>query len=93
MTNSTTQSTAMRRRFQGTVVSTSMKSTAVVKIDRQVAHPKYGKYYTVSRKFPIHDPEGKAKMGDLVEFEECRPLSKTKRWRYVSTVKAAVATA
>jgi small subunit ribosomal protein S17 len=81
--------TSLRRRFEGVVVSAKMKSTAVVRVDRQVAHPKYGKYFTVSKKFKIHDPEGQAKPGDVVEFEECRPLSRDKRWRYIATVKKA----
>ena len=89
MTNPSTSKTK-RRRLQGTVVSTAMKLTAVIRVDRQVAHPKYGKYFTVSRKFKIHDPKADARVGDTVEFEECRPLSKDKRWRYVSTLKAAI---
>ena len=79
-----------RRRLQGVVTSTAMKNTAAVKIDRQIAHPKYGKYYTVSRKFLIDDPKGAAQLGDLVEFEECRPISRRKCWRYVRTVKKGV---
>lgn len=85
----TTPSSSTHRRFTGVVVSTAMKSTAVVRVDRQVAHKKYGKYFTVSKKFKIHDPAGAAKLGDVVEFEECRPLSRDKRWRYTATVKAA----
>jgi small subunit ribosomal protein S17 len=77
------------RRIRGTVVSTNMTKTAVVRVDRRVAHPKYKKMYTVSKKFKVHDPKGSAHVGDLVEFEECRPLSKDKRWRYVRTVTAA----
>ncbi len=77
------------RRFQGTVISTSMKSTAVIRVDRQVAHEKYGKYFTLSKKFKVHDPKGEAHVGDVVEFEECRPISRDKRWRYLSTVKKA----
>jgi len=69
-----------------------MQKTAVVRIDRQVTHAKYGKKYMLSRKFKIHDPEAKARLGDVVEFEECRPLSKDKRWRYRSTITAAVGT-
>ncbi len=86
----TTQThTPGRRRLTGTVVSTAMQKTAVVRVDRQVPHPKYGKYFTWSKKFKIHDPEGKAKTGDLIEFEECRPISKDKRFRYLATVKPA----
>ncbi|MBM3204489.1 30S ribosomal protein S17 [Candidatus Uhrbacteria bacterium] len=83
------KSTSTHRRFEGVVVSTKMKSTAVVRVDRQVAHPKYGKYFTVSKKFKIHDPAAQANVGDVVEFEECRPLSRDKRWRYTATVKKA----
>ncbi|GMU25890.1 30S ribosomal protein S17 [Patescibacteria group bacterium] len=81
---------AQRRRLWGTVISTKMQKTAVVKVDRQVSHPKYQKKYTVSKRYHVHDPEAQGKVGDLVEFEECRPLSKTKCWRYVKTVKPAV---
>lgn len=79
----------IRRRLSGLVVSAKTAKTAVVRIDRQVAHPKYGKYYTVSSRFKIHDPEGKAKVGDLVEIEETRPISKEKRWRFLRTIKPA----
>ena len=77
-----------RRRFEGQVVSIAGKATAVVRIDRQVAHPKYGKFYTVSQKFLIDDPRGLAKVGDHITFEECRPISRHKRWRYVKTVRS-----
>ena len=85
MTNSS------HRRLTGTVVSTAMQKTAVVQVDRRVEHAKYGKRYTLSNRFKIHNPEDKARVGDIVEFEECRPLSKDKRWRYVRTVTAAPA--
>lgn len=85
----TPSSTSKRRRFEGVVVSISGPSTAVIRVDRQVPHEKYGKYYTISKKFMIHDPTKAAKVGDKVEVEECRPLSRQKRWRYISTVRAA----
>ncbi len=66
-----------------------MQKSAVVRVDRRIQHPKYGKYYSVSKKYSIHDPENTAKIGDLVEIEECRPISRNKRWRYVSTIEAA----
>lgn len=78
-----------KRRLRGVVTSIAMQKTAVVRVDRRLQHPKYGKYYSVSKKYSIHDPENTAKVGDLVEFEECRPMSRNKRWRYVSTVTAA----
>lgn len=91
MTHTSATPAAQRRRLQGLVISTKMAKTAVVRVDRRVAHPKYGKYYTVSRKFKVHDEKGAAHVGDLVEIEETRPVSKDKRWRYISTVKAATA--
>ncbi len=81
------------RRFEGVVASVSGPTTAVVRVDRQVAHPKYGKYYTISKKFMIHDPMSAAKVGDTVEIEECRPVSRHKRWRYVSTLRSVQKTA
>jgi small subunit ribosomal protein S17 len=88
MTSSPTK-TKTRRRLEGVVVSARMQETAVVRVDRRIAHPKYGKYYTVSKKFKVHNPENKVKAGDVIIFEECRPLSRDKRWRYLSTVKNA----
>ena len=75
------------RRLRGTVVSTKMEKTAVVRVDRHVAHPKYKKMYTVSKRYKTHDPKGAAHVGDIVEIEECRPISKEKCWRYVQTLK------
>jgi small subunit ribosomal protein S17 len=78
-----------RRRLRGTVVSTRMQKTIVVRVDRHVAHPKYGKMYTSSKRYKVQEPTSAAHVGDLVEFEECRPVSKDVRWRYVRTLKAA----
>jgi len=75
-----------RRRLIGTVVPSSMAKTAVVRIERTVQHPKYGKTYAVSKKYKVHDPQGKAKPGDTVEMEEIRPISADKRWRYLRTI-------
>lgn len=71
------------RTFRGTVVSNAMQKTVVVRVDGQKRHPKYNKTYRVSQKFHVHDEKGTVKTGDVVEFVECRPLSKTKRWRLV----------
>jgi small subunit ribosomal protein S17 len=79
----------MRRRLEGIVVSTKMAKTAVIRIDRRVAHEKYGKFFVVSTKLKVHDEKGAAKVGDLIEVEETRPISKDKCWRYLRTVKAA----
>lgn len=85
----TTKQTANRRRLTGTVVSTKMAKTIVVRVDRRVAHPMYGKLMTRSTKLKAHDEKGLAHMGDVVVIEETRPISREKCWRYISTVTAA----
>ena len=86
-----TQESMKRRRLRGTVTSTKMQKTIVVRVDRHVTHPMYEKAYVVSKKYKVHEPAGVAHVGDVVEFEECRPMSSDVRWRYVKTFKAAIA--
>ena len=74
-----TQST--KRRFQGVVVSSAMDKTIVVKIDRVRIHSLYKKRFTVTEKFKVHDERNQFKVGDVVDFVECRPLSKDKKWQ------------
>ncbi|MBY0469679.1 30S ribosomal protein S17 [bacterium] len=79
-----------RRVLVGTVVSDKMQKTIVVKIDRQVKHGLYGKYIAKSRRFQVHDENNTAKVGDLVQMIESRPLSRSKRWALQSIVRKAV---
>ncbi|BBP42718.1 30S ribosomal protein S17 [Thiosulfativibrio zosterae] len=72
------------RMMQGTVVSNSMQSSIVVKIDRFVKHPKYKKFIRKSTKVMAHDAENACEVGDTVSIKECRPLSKNKTWTLVS---------
>ncbi len=72
-----------RRTFTGTVVSDKMDKTIVVRIDRTLVHPKYGKRYVRSETYKVHDEKNEHKAGDVVSFVECRPLSRDKRWRVV----------
>lgn len=83
MTQTSVQSKRVERTFTGVVTSNKMPKTIVVQIDRTVVHPKYNKRYTRSRKYKVHDEKNEAKIGELVTFVECRPLSKDKRWRLV----------
>jgi len=76
--------TLVKRRLKGIIVSCKMQKTAVVKVDRLKFHPKYKKYYRVSKKFKADNPNNKYKEGDKVIIEETRPLSKEKRWRIIS---------
>jgi len=71
----------MKRKLQGIVVSNKMVKTIVVRVERIKKHPKYLRRYKIQTKFKVHDPEQKAKIGDVVVFEECRPLSREKRWK------------
>ena len=73
----------------GVVVSDGMDKTVVVRIDRQVRHPLYGKTVRRSSKLAAHDEENDAHVGDTVRITETRPVSKTKRWRVVEVVERA----
>lgn len=75
------EKTKNKRKFKGVAVSVKMDKTVVVSVDRIVVHPKYGKRYRSSKKYKVHDEKNECKLGDTVVFEECRPLSKDKRWR------------
>jgi small subunit ribosomal protein S17 len=90
--HATTQATAERGRRKvrvGVVVSDAMDKTVVVRIDRQVRHPLYGKIVRRSSKLTAHDESNDAHVGDTVRVTETRPLSKTKRWRLVEVVERA----
>jgi small subunit ribosomal protein S17 len=71
--------TNSRRRMIGTVVGTSMTKTVVVRVDRTVRHPLYGKVIHRSEKFLAHDESG-CQAGDRVRIVESRPISKRKCW-------------
>ena len=67
-----------KKTFKGKVVSDKMDKTIVVLVSRYVPHPKYKKYLKKDKKFKVHDETNKYKTGDVVEFTEGRPISKTK---------------
>lgn len=69
--------------FTGIVVSDKMDKTIVVKVDRTKINPRYKKRFTVSKKYKVHDQNNKYKTGDKVTFQECRPLSKDKKWSVI----------
>jgi len=73
----------------GVVVSDAMDKTVVVRIDRQVRHPLYGKTVRRSSKLAAHDEANDAHVGDTVRVMETRPISKSKRWRVVEIVERA----
>jgi small subunit ribosomal protein S17 len=80
----------MRRTLVGKVVSDKMDKTIVVLVETYKKHPLYGKRVKYSKKFKAHDENNEAKVGDVVEIMETRPLSRDKRFRLVKIVEKAV---
>ncbi|MBN07789.1 MAG: 30S ribosomal protein S17 [Rhodospirillaceae bacterium] len=74
-----------KRIMQGVVVSDKMDKTVVVNVERKFPHPLYKKYIKRSKRYHAHDENNTHKVGDTVSIQECRPLSKTKRWEVVSS--------
>jgi len=79
----------IKRTLTGLVISDKMDKTITVKVERQVKHPKYGKFIKRSTKVHAHDESNECKMGDTVTVVECRPLSKSKSWQLVEVVEKA----
>ena len=74
----------------GSVISNKMDKSVVVQVDRRIRHKLYGKYISRRVKYMADDPNNVCNIGDVVLIEECRPLSKNKRWRVRSVVEQAV---
>jgi small subunit ribosomal protein S17 len=75
------------RRLKGIVVSDKMDKTVVVRVDQVKNHPIYAKKLVQSIKLKAHDEKNQYKVDDVVMIEECRPLSKDKRWLVIKKVK------
>jgi small subunit ribosomal protein S17 len=73
-----------KRILQGVVVSDKGDKTVVVSVERRVMHPIYKKFIRKSKKYHAHDEANKFKVGDAVRIQECRPISKLKRWEVVT---------
>lgn len=76
-----------RRKLQGVVISDKMTKTVVVKTTLLKRHPKYHKQYSVAKKYKAHDENQECHIGDVVEIEETRPLSKEKSWKVIRKIK------
>ena len=79
-----------RRTILGTVTSTKMDKTAVITVIRRVRDRRFHKFVSRRVKYKAHDEKNAAKVGDVVEIVEARPMSRTKRWRILRTVSHAV---
>lgn len=89
MTVSTDKQRSSRRVVRGEVSSNRMNKTIVVEIKRKVRHPLYEKFVTQRTRLFVHDENNDAKIGDVVEVMQTRPLSKLKRWRLLRVVQRA----
>lgn len=80
---------ATRVSVVGVVVSDKMQKTIVVREERLIKHPRYGKYVRRYTKYKAHDEAGEAHVGDKVEIMQTRPLSKSKCWRFLRVIERA----
>lgn len=82
-----TENRGLRKTRVGIVVSNKMQKTIVVKVERRVKHPLFGKYIKLSKKFMADDAQNECNIGDKVRIMETRPLSKHKNWRLVEIIE------
>ncbi len=90
MSEQTPKKRGHRKSRSGVVVSDKMDKTVVVQTEKLVMHPVYRKYVRHRAKYKVHDEHNEAHKGDTVLIEECRPLSREKRWRLKSITHKAV---
>ena len=80
-----------KRVLTGTVVSDKADKTVVVRVERRVKHPLYGKIIKLSKKYHAHDEANAYSVGEQVRIQECAPFSKLKTWTVVERVNEAKA--
>lgn len=85
MTTDSTQTNVKGSRV-GVVTSDKCSKTRKVQLDRMAQHPKYGKFLRRRTVLHVHDEENISKLGDEVEIVQCRPMSKTKKWKVVRVI-------
>jgi len=78
-----------KRVLTGTVVSDKADKTVVVRVERRVKHPLYGKIIKLSKKYHAHDEGNAYRQGEQVRIEECAPISKKKTWSVLDRIGAA----
>jgi small subunit ribosomal protein S17 len=78
-----------KRVLTGTVVSDKGDKTVVVRVERRVKHPLYGKIIKLSKKYHAHDEANAYRQGEQVRIEECAPVSKLKTWTVIDRIGAA----
>ena len=80
-----------KRVLTGTIVSDKPEKTVVVRVERRVKHPLYGKIIRLSKKYHADDQANEYRVGETVRIEECAPISKLKTWRVIDRIGAAKA--
>lgn len=85
----TTAKKAGKKIFVGVVASDKMDKTIVVLVEGRVLHPLYKKYVVRSKRYKAHDGANEAHVGDTVQIQECRPVSKDKHFRLLSIIEKA----
>ncbi len=83
-------STNVKKTRQGSVISNKMDKSVTVLVERKIPHKLYGKYVRQKVKYMAHDANNACQIGDRVLIEECRPLSKKKRWLVRSIIERAI---
>ena len=76
-----------RRTAEGRVLKANNLKTRVIAVEQRIAHPLYGRVIRRTAKFIAHDELNDSNVGDLVRIEECRPMSRTKRWRLIEIME------
>ncbi len=72
-----------KKTIKGKVISDKMDKTIVVAVESFKTYPKYLKKYRFTKKYKVHDPENRYKIGDDVRFISCRPISKNKKFQVI----------
>ena len=81
------QNSNARKERLGVVLSRSGEKSVVVQVEGRRQHPLYGKVVRFRKKFHVHDEKNEARLGDKVRIEECRPISRLKRWRLIEITR------
>ncbi len=81
------EKTVERRTAEGRVLKANNIKTRVIAVEQRIAHPLYGRVIRRTAKFVAHDEKNESNVGDLVRIEECRPMSRTKRWRLIGIME------
>ncbi|MFH1462204.1 MAG: 30S ribosomal protein S17 [bacterium] len=79
-----------KRQLQGKIISDKMKNTVVVEVERIKEHPKYKRRYKQHKRYKADAKDGECQLGDRVVIEECRPISKDKKWKVVRRITSHI---